>query len=55
MRAKIHVNMCRAPYIGTCHFDVCRMGGLAGDATWLRATYLSSFLSQCWRQQYNSL
>ena len=30
-------------------------GGLAWDATWLRATYLSNFLSQCWRRQYYSL
>ena len=45
MRRK-NVNMFLAPYIGTCLFDLCRAGGLAGDTTWLRATYLNNFLSQ---------
>ena len=47
--------MWRAPYIGTCLFDMCRTGGWAGDATWLHATYLRNFPSQYWRRQYNSL
>ena len=51
---KIHVNMCRAPYIGTYLFDLCLVGGLTGDAKWLRVTYLNNFRNQYWRPRYNS-
>ena len=42
--AKIHVSMCRFPYIGKCCSEVSHAVGTDGDATWLRRAYQKSYL-----------
>ena len=49
--AKIHVSMCRFPYIGKCCSEVSHAVGKDGDATWLRGAYQNSYLSLYLRQQ----
>ena len=48
---KIHVSMCRFPYIGKCCSEVSRAVGKDGDATWLGGAYQNSYLSLYVRQQ----
>ena len=43
--AKIHVSMCRFPYIRKCCSEVSRAVGKDRDATWLRGAYQNSCLS----------
>ena len=50
--AKIHVSMCRFPYIGNCCSELCRAVGKDGDATWPRGAYQNSYLSLYVRQRY---
>ena len=48
---KIHVSMCRFPYVGKfCSEVVCAVGK-DRDATWLRGAYQNSYLSLYMRQQ----
>ena len=49
--AKIHVSMCRFPYIGKFCSAMSRAVGKDGDATWLRGAYQNSYLSLYVRQQ----
>ena len=53
--AKIHVSMCRFPYIGKCCSEVSRAVGTDGDATWLRGAYQNSYLSLYLRRRCTSM
>ena len=48
--AKIHVSMCRFPYIGKCCSELSRAVGKDGDATWPRGANQNSYLYV--RQRY---
>ena len=50
--AKIHVSMCRFPYIGKCCSELSRAVGKDGDATWPRRAYQNSYLSLYVHQRY---
>ena len=50
--AKIHVSMCRFPYIGKCCSELSRAVGKDGDATWPRGAYQNSYLSLYVRQRF---
>ena len=50
--AKIHVSMCRFPYIGKCCSELSRVVGKDRDATWLRGAYQNIYLSLYVRQRY---
>ena len=50
--AKIHVSMCRSPYIGKCCSELSRAVGKDRDATWPRGAYQTSYLSLYVRQRY---
>ena len=50
-RSKIHVSMCRLPYIGKCCSEVSRAVDKDRDATWLGGADQNSYLSLYVRQQ----
>ena len=49
---KIHVSMCRFPYIGKCCSELSRAVSKDRDATWLHGAYQISYLSLYVRQCY---
>ena len=50
--AKIHVSMCRFPYIGKCCSELSREVGKDGDTTWPHGAYQNSYLNLYVRHRY---